>query len=140
MQPQSGEGGVSSWALIVAACSLVLNAIMAIGASIWTLGRTHSATDEKIAEKERTATSELAALERRMQADIDNTIKNFGETMSAFRTKINDVELWNRDNFVSKLTFQTVVGDMKRSWERFEDKLSKRLDIIDEKLDQRNAE
>ena len=54
--------------------------------------------------------------------------------MTAIRTKITEVELWNRDNFVSKGTFKAVTDDLKRSWERFADKLTNKLGEIDREL------
>jgi hypothetical protein len=124
-----GDGG--SWAMVVAFCSMFVNLVVAICTGVWTLGRTRNATDERIAEKEKKVAGDLVEMERRLE-------REFGETVTAIRNKVNETELWNRDNFVSKATFQAVVSDMKRSWERFEDDLKQSLKSINEKLDQRN--
>ena len=134
----AGDGGGndgSAWALLVAVCSLVINLIVAAVAGIWTLVKSGSATDEKIAVKDKTTTDDLSDLERRIKDEISDATQRFGETVTAIREKVRDTELWNRDNFVTKGTFQIVVGDMKKSWERFEDQLNTRLDKIDKKLD-----
>jgi hypothetical protein len=131
-----GDGG--TWAMAVAVGSMFVNIVVAICTGVWTLGRTRNATDERIAEKEKTVAGDLTALERRLEESINVSTDRFGETVAAIRAKITETELWNRDNFVSKQTFQVVIGDIKRSWERFEDQLKERFDKIDEKLDQRN--
>lgn len=134
MAEGSGSDG-GSWAIIIACCSMLINLIVAIVTGVWTWGRTTNATDEKIAVKDKAAAAELTELERRMKIDVDCATKNFGETVTAIRQKVTETELWNRDNFVSKNTFQTVIQNMERFLERFEDKLNERLDRIDKKLD-----
>jgi hypothetical protein len=135
---QVGEGDGSSWAMFIAICSVCVNAVGLIITGAWTLARTRNATDEKVAERRGAAAIDMVALERRLEASIDNSTRQFGETVTAIRAKVTETELWNRDNFVSKETFQTVIGEMKNSWERFEDNLNARFNTLDEKLDRRN--
>lgn len=80
----------------------------------------------------------LIELERRLEGSIDKSVIMFGDTAAALRAKITDVELWNRDNFVSKKTFQAVTDELKRSWERFEDNLNDRFKDLGDKIDQQN--
>jgi Tfp pilus assembly protein PilX len=133
-----GDGG--AWAIFVALAAMVVNLIVAIGGGIWALAHSRNSTDEKIATKEKAVGVDLADLERRMRDEISDSSRTFGETVAAIRQKVTETELWNRDNFVSKTTFQNVVSDMKRSWERFEDKLNTQLEQINKKLDRNNNE
>lgn len=132
MQPGptvDGDGG--SWAMVVALCSMFVNAIGLVVGWVWTAGRMRNATDEKIAEKEKAAIADLTAAERRLES-------RFGETVTAIRSKVMEIELWNRDNFVSKATFQLFVSDFRRSFERLEDNIKEGFAAINEKLDARN--
>lgn len=66
--------------------------------------------------------------------EIDDAVNQFGETVSAVRQKITEMELWNRDNFVNVRTFDSIVTDMRDAWRRLEDKIDRRFDMVDRKL------
>jgi hypothetical protein len=129
MSMESGGENGAFWAIVVAAGTLTINIIVAILNGISTLHRARSETDEKIEAKDKQITADLIGLERRFKEDIDFAARAAGETMTAIRAKITEVELWGRDHYVDKST-----------WERLEEKLDKRLDRIDQKLDQIAAE
>jgi predicted nucleotidyltransferase len=133
-------GGDGGWAIVISLATMFVNAVIAIGGGIWALAHSRNSTDEKIASKERTGADNLVDLERRLRIEISDSTRSFGETVTAIRAKVSETELWNRDNFVNKDTFDTVIGDMRRSWERFEDKLNGRFDMIETKLDRNKDE
>lgn len=128
-----------SWTVILAASSVVLNAFMAFGAGLWALMRGHRATDEKIATRGEKVAAEMVQLERKFQDDIDLATRNIGEAIRALRDSHTRAELWNRDNFVSKQTFNTVAGELKRGLERFEDRVLAEFGNINKKLDKNSA-
>lgn len=132
------EGDGTAWTVIVSGGAVLANLFIAGIGWVWSLGRSSKSADVKIAQRAKVVTEELNGMERRLHADIDNSTRQFGETVSAIRTKVTEIELWNRDNFVSKGTFKAVTDEMKRSWERFEDNLNDKLEAIDKKLDRNN--
>ena len=132
------EGDGTAWTVIVSGGAVLANLFIAGIGWVWSLGRSSKSADVKIAQRAKVVTEELNDMERRLHADIDNSTRQFGETVSAIRTKVTEIELWNRDNFVSKGTFKAVTDEMKRSWERFEDNLNDKLEAIDKKLDRNN--
>lgn len=132
------EGDGTAWTVIVSGGGILANLFIAGIGWVWSLGRSSKSADVKIAQRAKAVTEELNDMERRLHADIDNSTRQFGETVSAIRTKVTEIELWNRDNFVSKGTFKAVTDEMKRSWERFEDNLNDKLEAIDKKLDRNN--
>lgn len=71
-----------------------------------------------------------------VDVETDKATHQFGETVSAIRSKISDMELWNRDNFVNNRTFETVVSDIRR----LEDKIDRRFDAVDRKLSKMNGD
>lgn len=58
----------------------------------------------------------------------------FGETGSALRTKIHEVETWNRDTFVRKDSFEMVIGRLEKSIDKLGDKIEDRLDKMFERM------
>jgi hypothetical protein len=122
------DAGPSLWEVLIAFAMLIINLAGALIGGTWVLARSRGKVNEKIDQVG-------ADLERRVDGEIDQMTQRFGETVTALREKIRETELWNRDNFVSKSTFSAVIKEMSDNWRRFEDKLDKRLDRIDAKLD-----
>lgn len=129
----------SFWVLMVSLGGVLFNLVVSLFKGAQTLDQSRKEINEKIEVKDKALTEELINLERRFKLDIDQSLRAVGESMSAIRTKMTDVELWGRDHYVDKNTFNLVITDLKRSWERFEEKLDKRLEGIEHKLDNRNS-
>lgn len=66
--------------------------------------------------------------------DLDTMRHEFGETVAAVRTKIHDVEMWNRDTFVRKDSFEMVIGRLEKSIEKLGDKIEDRIDKMVERI------
>jgi hypothetical protein len=57
------------------------------------------------------------ATREHLRTDNDQTLSRYGETAAAIRNKINEVEIWNRDNFVRRHDFSAVIDGINRSIE-----------------------
>lgn len=83
---------------------------------------------------------EITRLEQEARERGDTYRNEFGETCAAIRQKIHDVEVFSRDHFVSKDSFESVVGRIERSFEkmteRLEGKLEKAVEIFHQRPDQ----
>lgn len=112
----------------MALATLVLSFVVSAISGTWILGKSRAKLTEKIDEVR-------LELERKIDQETDIAVHDFGETVSAIRAKINEMELWNRDTFVTKATFNLVAAQNRDFWQRFEDKLDRRLDRIELKLD-----
>ena len=146
MTAPTGQGvdpNGNTWMLVIAVGTFFFNILVVAVGGIWALGRNNDKIIEKLntrVEKRYDAfANSLHQLETRLEAAVDSTEHNVGEGMTAIRQKMTDMELWNRDNFVSRGTFNMVVTQIRESWLRFEDKLDKRLDRIDAKLEDRDG-
>lgn len=51
-----------------------------------------------------------------------------GEMGSALRQKIHEIEVWSRDSFVRKDSFEQVISRIEKSLEKMTDKLEDKLD------------
>lgn len=73
---------------------------------------------------------DLVRLEKAGMERADTIRHEFGETASALRTKIHEVETWNRDTFVRKESFEMVVNRIEKSLEKLGDRFEEKLDKI----------
>lgn len=71
---------------------------------------------------------------REHMGDLETMRHEFGETVAAVRTKIHDVEMWNRDTFVRKDSFEMVIGRLEKSIEKLGDKIEDRIDKMVERI------
>ena len=82
---------------------------------------------------------EVSRLEQDARDRGDTYRNEFGETCAAIRQKIHDFEVFSRDHFVSKDSFEAVVGRIERSFEkmteRLEGKLEKAVEIFHQRPD-----
>lgn len=79
---------------------------------------------------------DVANLQRESLGRADTIRHEFGETASAIRQKIHDVETWNRDTFVRKESFEMVVNRIEKSMEKLGDRFEEKLDKVIERIQQ----
>jgi hypothetical protein len=114
--PQDAGGNFGLWEALIALGSFLINVGGVLIGGTWAL----STSRQKVADK-----IDAAALELERKINME---------MGVMKNKTSEMELWNRDNFVSKTTFSLAWTELRDSMRRFEDKLDKRLDSIDAKL------
>jgi hypothetical protein len=99
----------------------------------WQLSRVEKSVREDLQR-------EITRLEQEARERSDTYRNEFGETCAAIRQKIHDVEVFSRDHFVSKDSFESVFGRIERSFEkmteRLEGKLEKAVEIFHQRPDQ----
>lgn len=83
--------------------------------------------DDRITKLERECTELITQAERRC-----------GETVAAVRQKINDVELWTRDNLVNNKTFSTAMMGIEADFKAIGTRLEAGFDRIEAKFDRGN--
>lgn len=67
--------------------------------------------------------------------DRGETLRHeFGETASALRTKIHEMETWNRDTFVRKDSFEMIIGRLEKSIEKMGDKIEDRIEKLADRM------
>lgn len=62
-------------------------------------------------------TATVAKLTETMRDEHDDAMRSAGEGVAALRTKVHEVELWTRDNFVRRSDFSQVIDGVTRSIE-----------------------
>jgi hypothetical protein len=105
------------------------------------LSRMEKRLSDKIATERREideAHSEAVSIIHRQHSTSLETIRReFGEVVSALRQKVHEIETWSRDHFVRRDSFEHVIGEIKDMIAGQGEKIDKRLERIDEKLDRR---
>src|SRR5689334_15871740 len=68
-------------------------------------------------------------------AKIEQLGRNFGETAAAIREKVHQVEVWARDEFVRKQSFEGAVSRMEKAVDDKFNGIIDRLDRMENKID-----
>lgn len=77
---------------------------------------------------------DMISVERGSVERADTLRHETGEMGAALRTKIHDVEMWTRDTFVRKDSFEMVIGRLEKSIDKLGDKIEEKLDRLTERF------
>jgi hypothetical protein len=64
-------------------------------------------------------------------------LRILSETMQAIRTKMSEMELWNRDNFARRDSVHTLTGRLETRLEALDEKISEAFERLNAKIDER---
>lgn len=104
--------------------SLILTLIGMSAGGVWQLSRVESALRKDITH----ARDEI-------EAKLDQEVRHFGETIAAIRQKVADVELYAANNYVRRDGFYKVQEEIKAELAKVVEKLEKRLERMEVKID-----
>lgn len=91
--------------LYVALSAFVLNMIGTIVGVTWKLSRVEVSLRETIVHER-----------KEIDRDIEQQSREFGETVAAVRSKVHEVEVWTRDNFVRRDEWHQAMNQMQERW------------------------
>ncbi|MCC8946022.1 hypothetical protein H8A97_13155 [Bradyrhizobium sp. Arg62] len=123
----------------------IVSVIVIVAGAVWKVSRIEKELDERMDKQVDDLRSEMDAqidnvqrdhkgLERDSIGRSETLRHETGEMGAALRTKIHEVEMFVRDRFVSKESFELVVGRIEKSIERMGDKLEERIEKALERL------
>lgn len=115
---------VMTVAEIVSVCGLLFNILVAIVGLTWGVAKIRDAVRAEIEEHR-----------EKFDTQIDALRQNTGEMGAALRQKINDVELYARDTFMRRDSFQLVQAELKEQVKALGDKIENRLERMEAKID-----
>jgi hypothetical protein len=135
------DAGFALWQVIIGLGMLVLNLVGSAIGCTWAIGGARQANSEKISVTNTKIDQVKLDMERRINEEARKAGEDFAETVKAVREKQNEIEMWVRDNLVSKATFLLFVTEFQGRFDRFEarqekrdEKFEKQLEAIDGKL------
>lgn len=117
-------------AMLVAAGGLGITVIDKIWTGSWSLSG-------KIAKMETSLRAAIQASKKEIEERQDEHTNFVGNTLTSFRDKFRELELYVRDNYVKEPTF---IHAMKQSGEiqkAYQEALLARLDRVEKKLDEK---
>ena len=113
----------------------IVGAVAGLGGTIAGFIGTSVRMTWKAAEIKEKINEDLAELRVQFTAQDDAIMNQFGNSLAAIREKVVQTELWNRDNFIRRADFATVIENINKSI----DALSIRMDVglakIEAKID-----
>lgn len=65
----------------------------------------------------------------------DRMTREFGETVTAIRQKVHEIETWARDEFVRKSSFDNAMGRVEKMLGDQFDRIEIRMDRMEKKID-----
>lgn len=116
--------GAVTWPQLVFVAAVIVGSIsITIGVLIWLWNKLekmdrHRADEQddlkealllQLRETRHTLFGRIDMMNAKHDDDIDDMRKSFGDTGSAIRQKINEVELWTRDHFVPNNHFDQII-------------------------------
>ena len=130
-------------ALLIAACGLGLNILLAVRSGQWGLSDRLASMEGKImaAVKEHRDAVDVAVDKSRQELNDRAELirREFGETIKSMQTKISEFEKWTRDTFVRRDSFLKVTDEVKAALTERNGDADRRMDRIENKLDNLTA-
>lgn len=109
---------------VLMALGLLVNLILIAVGGTWKLG-----------QLERSLHSAIEKSRKEIDDRIDSQAREFGETASAMRQKIHEVELWARDTFMRRDGFYSVKDELSAEIKSTRDELRADIKELAKKID-----
>lgn len=106
--------------LMIAIATLMVTTISIIVAGVWKLTTVRDELKDAI-------TGNRLELEKKMDDEMEEIRRQFGETITALREKLTQIELYIRDNYVSKNSFNTVLDRILVEMKSISEKVESRF-------------
>lgn len=121
---------------IASIASFILAAAAGIITVTWQISRIQISLKDELAQQSKERVAMINSLRDELEQRQDSLMRDIGETIAALRQKLHQTEIWSRDTFVRRETFISVLGENKTSLVELGERLEKRLDRLEEKLDE----
>lgn len=115
----------------VALASFVMNLLIAVIGATWGIAKIRAAVTEEMTKHKEAADAKIAAVETRLSAKVETALHDTGEALAEIRTKINEVELWARDNFVRRESFTQIINEWRDGFRDLGTRVDRRLERIE---------
>lgn len=118
-------------AMLVAVGGLVITMVDKIWTGSWSLSG-------KIAKMETHLRAAIIASRKEVEERQDEHTHFVGETLTSFRDKFRELELYVRDNYVKAPEFQHAMEQARELQKSYHNALLERLDRVEKKLDNKS--
>jgi hypothetical protein len=119
---------MSEWAIIIAAISLEVVILTSAVGIVWKLSRIELALRSDFTEKHTLLAAHFADKHSSISAD-------FTEKHALLAAKVYQIEIWARDEFVRKGSFDTVVARLEKTMELMATKIETAVDKMASRIE-----
>jgi hypothetical protein len=112
----------------IAAAVLALNLIVYLIAST-----------RQIARERREIEAQIEQARKEVNERREMDLRVLGETMQAIRQKMNEMELWNRDNFARRDSVHQLAGRLETRIEALDEKMSEAFEKLSAMIHERTS-
>lgn len=116
-------------AMIVAAAGLGITVVDKIWTGSWSLSG-------KISQMEKSLTALISTSKQEIETRQDEHIAQVGTTLTSFRDKFRELEIYIRDNYVKGPDFLHALKQHGEVQKAYQDAVITRLDRVEKKLDE----
>lgn len=128
---------METWQLALSVIGLGVVIILAIAGAVWKVAQIVTAIRGEIEQHRKDTDAKLVERDRGWEATADRMQREVGETFTAIRQKITEVELFSRDNFVRVGSFKEAMSAMSDNIRILGDRVETRLIRMETKIDQK---
>jgi hypothetical protein len=119
---------VATWAVLIAAGMFGLHLVVQLVGGGWNLS-------SRLSQMETALRKAIEDSKSEVEARQDKSVKDFGETASALREKIREVELFCRDTFMRRDSFYEVNKANSEALNSLGSEIKARLERMEAKID-----
>lgn len=114
---------MNSWlvAVILGAVGFTVQSVVMAFVFARKLSEVEIGVRREITEHQESDSREFAKIREEIRDEADQARSQVGETVAAIRTKVNEVELFARDEFLRKGSFNAVIDRLEKRLIRIED-------------------
>jgi len=130
---------MQEWSVVISAIGLAIVTLSSVGGLVWKLSRIELALRSEfakaVADFKDDHVRELATVKTDHGREISNLKAAHSGQIAALSDKIYQVEIWARDEFVRKGSFEQVIARVERGFSDIKSEIAGRLDKMSERIE-----
>jgi hypothetical protein len=119
---------MQEWSLVISAGGLAIVILSSVAGLVWKLSRIELALRSEFART-------VSDIQDEHTREIAQIRTSHAKEVADLNAKVYQVEIWSRDEFVRKGSFELVVGRMERGLADLRGEITGRLDKMNDKID-----
>ena len=119
---------MQEWSVIISAIGLAFVTLSSVGGLVWKLSRIELALRSEFAKA-------VADFKGEHDREVSDIRAQHARELSALNSKVYQVEIWARDEFVRRGSFEQVIARVERGFSDMKSEIAGRLDKMTERIE-----
>jgi hypothetical protein len=119
---------MQDWGVVISAAGLAILVLSSVAGLVWRLSRIEIALRAEY-------TGEIGEIRADHTREIGQIRADHSREIAALQAKVYEVEIWARDEFVRKGSFETVIARMERGFGDLRTEIGQRFDRISDSIE-----